>query len=312
MVGRWCVAALLICGACGSGGSNGSATPNSSLPSTAVEPVETVTTTVAPTPSAVTEPEETVVSAPDETVVTVSMETVVAEPGGLDATWRATGGIVDGDPVTLLDDQPITLTVAGTDVSGQASCNGYFGTVVRSDTTIEFEGLGWNETACEPAASMDLERVFLTSVGPTATYNVDGTVLTWTSPTSTWTFDFVPPTPDEPIVGTVWVLSGIVYEFGGMSGMGIDDGHIAFASDGTFTGSTSCRDFTGTWSMDGDTLVAEAAQVVGKCVGAINPEFDATFAQVLTEGFHGTIEGLQLKARPRDDLGLDFMAQGAD
>lgn len=251
------------------------------------------------------------VIAPDETVVIVSAETVVSEPGGLDAMWRATSGIVDGLPVTLLDGYPITLTVAGTDVSGQASCNSYSGTVVRSDTTIEFESLGWNEAGCEPA-SMELEQVFLRSVGPTATYTVDGTVLTWTSPTATWTFDFVPPTPDESIVGTVWVLSGILSGLGAMTGKGIEDGRIMFASDGTFAGSTGCRDFSGTWSMDGDTVVAESAQVVGECVVAITPEFDAAFAQVLTEGFHGTVEGLQLKARPRDDLGLDFMAQGAD
>ena len=100
----------------------------------------------------------------------------------------------------------------------------------------------------------------------------------------------MPPTPDVPIVGTAWVLNGVLFEFGAMSGIGIHDGRITFAADGTIAGSTSCRNFLGTWALEGDTVVASAVQIVGECAGAVNPQFDEIFERVLTEGRTEPIE----------------------
>jgi heat shock protein HslJ len=121
-------------------------------------------------------------------------------------------------------------------------------------------------------------------------------------------FTRVPSTPPLPLVGTTWVLNGAINEFGGFSVPGIDAARIVFADDGTFRGSTGCRDFAGTWSLAGDIVTTNGLAINGECAGAF-ADVDEVVVRVLNEGFAGSIDGDHLGAHPHENLGLDYFAE---
>lgn len=305
MRGTWVLGIVVIVGACGAD------EPTSALPTNAPD------TTIEPTTAAPVKTESPTTSAaapvPASTTAAVVMPTApvvsitAPEAVGLDGEWRVMSGIVDGEPVQLLDGSPITLTAAGPTLSGSSPCNSYEFTIEPREAGVEIVDGFVTEVGCD-ATLTALEEIYLRSVGPTASYTVDATTLTWQTPTATWVFERIEPTAPVSLVGTVWVLNGVLYEFGGMSAPGIEAGRIVFAADGTFTGSTSCRDFTGTWATDGTTINASDVSIDGACVGRL-VDIDEIVAQVLREGFAATIDGDRLSARPRDNLGLDFFAE---
>ena len=225
----------------------------------------------------------------------------------LNGDWQVTSGNVNGVPVELIDDAPITLTVEGTTLSGVAACNEYELTASFDDRSVDILTGYANDMGCLVTGITELEQLYLESLGPSATYVVDDTTLTWESPSATWVFTRVPPTPAAPLVGKTWVLNGVVYEFGAFTVPGIEAAHIVFAEDGTFRGSTGCREFTGTWALTGDTVATDHVTVEGECTGDL-ADVDEVVVEVLDEGFAGSIDGDHLGAHPRDNLGLDYFA----
>jgi heat shock protein HslJ len=209
--------------------------------------------------------------------------------------------------VRLIDSAPITLTVVGFDLSGIAACNDYDFTADFGDGSVDIVTGSVTSMGCLADGVTELEQLYLSSIGPSASYVVDDTTLTWQSPTATWVFTRVPATPASPLVGTTWVLNGVINEFGGMSAAGIDAAFIVFADDGTLHGSTGCRDLTGTWTLNGDIVTTKEVTVEGACTGTLT-DVDKVVVQVLNEGFAGAIDGDHLGAHPRDNLGLDYFA----
>jgi len=298
----WYLGVLVVLGACGAEGMT------SGQERTVTLSTITIASTVAPMATTGATSVPTTVAAP--TTAPAPTAPITTGPGsavGLDGVWQVTSGTVDGEPVQLIDGAPITFIVQGATLSGTASCNSYGFTFEVRDVGVEIVD-GWvNEMGCEPAVT-ELEQLYLRSVGPIATFVVDDAALTWKTPNATWVFSRVPPTPDTLLIGTNWILNGVLYEFGGMSAMGIEAGRIVFADDGTITGSTSCRDISGTWILDGDTVNIADVTITGDCTGAL-AKVDEIVARVLNEGFSGSIDGNRLSARPSDNLGLDYFSQ---
>jgi len=226
----------------------------------------------------------------------------------LDGDWVVTSGLVHGEPVQLIEGAPITLTVEGFELSGVAACNDYGFTAEFVDGMVDNVAPYATEIGCMAEGVTELEQLYLKSIGPSATYVVDGNTLTWQSPTATWVFTRVPPTPPSPLVGTTWVLNGAINEFGGFSLPGIDSAKIVFADDGTFRGSTGCRDFTGTWTFAADIVTTKGVTIDGECTGAFS-DVDEVVVRVLNEGFSGSIDGDHLGAHPHEHLGLDYFAE---
>jgi len=226
----------------------------------------------------------------------------------LDGDWKVTSGVVNGEPVQLIDSAPITLTVAGSDLSGVAACNNYGFTADLVDGIVDNVAPHATQMGCMAVGVTELEQLYLESIGPSATYVVDDTTLTWQSPTATWVFTRVPPTLSPPIAGTTWVLNGVVNEFAAFTVPGIDAARIIFFDDGTFRGSTGCRDFTGSWTLAADIVTTNGVEINGECAGAL-ADVDEVVVRVLNEGFAGSIEGDHLGAHPDENLGLDYFAE---
>lgn len=293
---------VIIVGGCGGAESASGSLPGSAPASTA----EPTTDPVATTSEATTVPPIT--TFPGTSTTATVPPTTAFDADGLDGEWRVTSGIVAGEPVQLIDGSPITLTAAGSALSGVAACNSYGFTIEPRGAGISFVDGYVNEIGCAaPLAA--LEAIYLQSfAAPTATYTVEGTTLTWQTPAATWVFERVELPAATPLVGTVWVLNGMLYEYGGKTAAGIEEGRIVFAADGRFTGSTSCRGFTGSWVTDGTTITASDVSIIGECTGPL-VDVDQIVVQVLDEGLAATVDGDRLSARPRSDLGLDFVTE---
>ncbi len=300
MRGGWALVAALIVAACGADESTSDSIPATATTATPTTPPPVAT--AAPSPSSAA-PSTTAVVTPAPSPTT----SVPSPQGELDGDWQVTSGIVNDEAVQLIDSAPITLTVDGSDLSGTAACNGYGATASFGDGRVTVGGTHSTEMACEPAESMQLEQLYLSSIGPSATYRVDGSTLTWQTPTATWVFTRVPPVPPSPLVGTTWVLNGVIDEFGAFTVAGIEAAHIVFDADGTFAGSTGCRDVAGTWTVADAIVSTDDATIEGDCAGPL-VDVDEVVVQVLEAGFNGHIEGDHLAARPRENLGLDYFA----
>lgn len=91
----------------------------------------------------------------------------------LDGSWQLTSGIVDGNPIAILDSHPITLVLDGDEVGGVASCNSYGGVFALSGSTITFGDLAMTEMACLPAETMEAEALYARALAAATTVTID-------------------------------------------------------------------------------------------------------------------------------------------
>jgi heat shock protein HslJ len=78
----------------------------------------------------------------------------------------------------------------------------------------------------------------------------DGLLLTGED--ATLRFRLLPPVPTSELTGTEWVLETLPQ--GEVASPVEAQSALRFDADGTFRGTTACRDLTGTWTTDGDEL----------------------------------------------------------
>ena len=100
------------------------------------------------------------------------------DPAG---AWQLTAGTVDGQPLALIADAPVTFVVEGSNVSGRSACNQYFGEVALVDGRVTLSGLGGTEMACEEPI-MTLEGAYLAGLAKVDAARMDGDALVLTGP----------------------------------------------------------------------------------------------------------------------------------
>lgn len=103
-------------------------------------------------------------------------------------TWQLVDGQLDGEPLALLDDRPITLTRRDDGrVEGQSSCNLYAESSGDDATMSEllFPEVANSERGCPGDAVMQLEEAYLTALRETTTATAEDTTLTLQGPRST-------------------------------------------------------------------------------------------------------------------------------
>ena len=103
---------------------------------------------------------------------------VALEPRG---EWLLTAGTVDGQPLALVADAPVTFAVEGSNISGRSACNQYFGQFALVDGRVTLSGLGGTEMACEEPI-MTLEGAYLTGLAKVDAARMDGETLVLTGP----------------------------------------------------------------------------------------------------------------------------------
>lgn len=233
-----------------------------------------------------------------------------AEPTGnadvsFDGAWQLESATVDGETLQLIDGHPITLTIESARINGTAACNGYGGDVSFEDG-FRTGGISVTEMACHPSETLDLESSYLEAL----TLVDDGTItadqLTLSGPRINLTFFLLEPVPTADLLATVWVLTGLV-ESDAVTSVSGERATLEFFTDGSFIGSTGCRDISGSYETSGDRVFFTTWGANGTCPEDLAAQ-DGRVISGLEGGFRIEIDDQVLTTWVAGDEGLIYNA----
>lgn len=239
-------------------------------------------------------------------------DTVINEPAGEEPTddpfgadeWVLVAGDVDGAPLMLLDSHPVTLQVDGSDVSGTAACNSYFGALIEGP--LLFEGFGVTEMGCDPPEAMDVEFAFLQALIRTTSAAASGDELTLTGEGVELRFSAVPPTPDAELTTTTWLLDTIID--GDAASSILADTAPELRLDEELALFDGCNTIAGSYEVDGDVLSVGALRSTARgCQEGVMRQA-STISTVIGAQPTISISGDRLTLTGADGLGLSFRA----
>lgn len=223
--------------------------------------------------------------------------------GVVDATgdWQMSSGVVDGAPFPIVPDAPITMSVKGSEIGGRSACNFYGFEVVVENGQLKLQAGGMTQMAC-PDPAMAAEAAFHAAIGRVAAATRDGDRLTLLGPGVELTFDRLPPVPFAQLIGTDWVLESLI-SGGAVANVARQPATLRIEANGTFSGSTGCRTFTGRWVEANGGITPTDLGMEGECPPELASQ-DGHVVGVL-EGFRVSIDGdvATLTAAGGDGLG---------
>ena len=213
-------------------------------------------------------------------------------PGPIDGEWRLVAGEHGGEPLQVPGEAPITMSIAGREIGGRAACNSYGGTVLVEADAFSIGDLALTEMACDPP-TMEAESGFMAALAEAAHWARHDDALTLTGDAVELRFELVPPVPDADLTGTVWTLDALLDGEVVSSTVGPDPATLRFEEDGSLSGTTGCRQFTGGWQADGSMVTVSDLVVDDRACGELAGQDEHVLA-VLDNGFEIAIAGERL------------------
>jgi len=230
-----------------------------------------------------------------------------ASPGDVVGTWVLTGGTIDGDNAPVLADHRITMTITGSTIGGTAACNSYGGEITMDADGLHLANLGQTDMACEDPA-MAAEAAYTAALVRVREIVRDGDELVAGGDGVELRFAALPPPPTADLIGTTWVLETVLVGDVAASPMG-EPATLELSGDGTFTGSTGCRTFSGDWVEQGDQIQAPSwGMDETTCLAELSAQDDHVVS-VIGDGFIPTIEGDLLTLMDPGGIGLVYRAE---
>ena len=230
----------------------------------------------------------------------------LAPAADLDGEWTLQQGTVGGDALQLAEEARVSLRIDGSEIGGTAACNQYGGELERDGDRITIGALSMTEMACaEPI--MALEAAYLDGLSRVDTARRDGDRLRLTGPATELDFTLLQPTPDADPVGTQWRLESLIT--GDAVAAVLGDATLLLAEDGTVSGSTGCRNFGGTYTIEGDELVIADLVVDMRPCDAQTAGQDGQVLGLFEVPLRATVSGDRLTLMGGAN-GLDYRAAG--
>jgi heat shock protein HslJ len=216
--------------------------------------------------------------------------------------WQLTGGWIDGEPIPMLDTHPITLSVDEEGIGGVAACN-HYGSIPGED------GYSITEMACMPEKVMESETAYITALGLVEKSVVeDGLLVVGHGEREVeLMYERLDPAPTAELLGTVWVLDGLIHGDTVSSVMG-EKATLELFSDGSVIGSTGCRDFSGSYVISGGAVQFTDFRAEGECSADLVDQ-DSHVISALEGGFRVEIDGDRMTTWVAGDEGLIFRAE---
>ncbi len=212
---------------------------------------------------------------------------------GLDGAWVLVAATVGGRTVVLNDQYRVTMTIDGSEISGRAACNGYGGAVSIEDGTFFLNEVFLTAMGCEPEV-MEVESMFMQGLSKVTSAARSGDTALLTGDGVDYTFEIVPPVPTADLIGPTWVLDTIIRgDTASSTTSTADPATLSFDLDGTFTGSTGCREISGQYVVTGDTVQFTSFGATGECANDVASQ-DGQVIAVLESGFTVEIDGNRL------------------
>ncbi|MGF1618948.1 MAG: META domain-containing protein [Acidimicrobiia bacterium] len=229
-------------------------------------------------------------------------------PAGLDGSWQLTSGTHQGTAIEPISTHPVTMSFDGAEVTGTAACNGYGGTFDITDSEISFSEMSRTEMACSPTEVMDLEESFLAALLSVTEVMVTDGLLVLSGETTTLEFEALPPVPTADLLGTVWVLDGLV-SGDSVSSVAGDRATLELFSDGSLLGSTGCRTLTGTYVESAGSIETPTLAADGECPDDLFDQ-DSQVISVLGGPFQAQVDGRSMTLTRSGGEGLTYRAEG--
>ena len=174
-------------------------------------------------------------------------------PALLEGSWQLVGGQLLGREIRPIPNLPVTLKFEPGRLSGSAGCN-YYGAV------FEVVGGQLNITPgastamlCERDDVMDIESRYISALDEVATAaNRDGRLIL-SGPGVELAFVSQAAFPIDDVEGKRWVVVTLISETGAVSQPKGPPSELILGG-GSITGSTGCRRFDGTYTLDGSVI----------------------------------------------------------
>lgn len=212
--------------------------------------------------------------------------------------------------VALVEGYPITLTFEADSFGGTAACNGYGSAYSIDGNEIMIEGISATEMGCEPAVQA-AEQAYFTALADVGDITLAGEELALSGPSTELIFTRQQPVPAEDLVGTLWLLDTIIRGETATTVLG-DPARLLMSGDGTFSGSTGCRTFTGRYQTFGSEVqFNEFAAGPEECATELLDQDNHVFS-VLGDGFTAEIDGQRLTVTSTGGEGLGYRAVTED
>ncbi len=223
----------------------------------------------------------------------------------LDGAWVLVAATVDGATLSLNDEYRVTMTIDGSEINGRAACNGYGGAVSIGNDAFSVGEISQTEMACEPAV-MEIESTFMQGLFSVTDATRSGDTASLTGEGVEYTFELLPPVPTAELIGPTWVLDTIIQGDTASSTIATaDSATLLLDADGTFTGSTGCREISGEYVVSGDTVQFTSFGTDGECRREVRRQ-DGQVVTVLEGGFTVEIDGDRLTVIASGGEGLSY------
>ena len=218
--------------------------------------------------------------------------------------WVLTGGSIDGVDAPVLDEHRITLTITGSQISGVAACNHYGGEITVGVDGLEIDDLGGTAMGCEEPA-MAAESAYLEALVRVRWIEREGEELVAHGDGVELRFAALEPPPTAELIDTAWVLETVFVGDVAAPPLG-EPATLELRADGTFSGSTGCRTFSGQWMEQGDQIQAPTwGMDQTECPADLSAQ-DNHVVSVIGDGFIPTIEGDLLTLMDPGGIGLVY------
>ncbi len=155
---------------------------------------------------------------------------------------------------------------------------------------------------------MASEQPFMQAIGLVRAAERDGDRLTLRGPGVELVFTSLAAPPTVDLVGTTWRLQSLSTGDVAVSPVG-DPATLVLDAGGTFSGSTGCRQFTGTWTEGAGGIVTTTMSMYGECP-ADRADQDSLVVGVLGDGFRAEVDGDRLTLTASGSS-LDYVAEPA-
>jgi len=159
----------------------------------------------------------------------------------------------DGNTQSALADAPATIIFADGKFMGDTHCNGIAGTYTLDGDKITTQVGPSTLRACEPDIAAQ-ESGMKYGVSHAASYKIEDGKLMLMDADGNVLLTFVEQ-PAPELSGSAWQLISFNNGQGGMeSNQATQNITFTFGEDGTISGNAGCNNFTGSYTVDGDTL----------------------------------------------------------
>ena len=241
----------------------------------------------------------------------------VSEMGGLEGTiWVLESYLnSEGELASPLPDSNVTAVFEDGQVSGNASCNSYFGSYeADADGNLGVGSLGMTEMFCMVEELMAQERDVLAALASSASYLLAGDTLQIEDASGEPVLVFAALKP-APLVGPLWRFAGFLDDSGiAHSAVAGTEITATFDEGGTLGGSSGCNSYSTTYEVSGERLsiTGPMASTMMMCPEPAVMEQEAEYLAALAEVSTYAIEGKQLTLYDAEDQAvLTFVVQEA-